>query len=181
MTISFVYTNVIVLLSLVAACNAQTTLFNNMTATALFYDVCNFFVPLDSKMLWGSVWVFGMLTRNTYLQYLSTTVVWLDDAITDTVRLIDTTEPSSSWWCVEAQRTAAFYSSLMAHSYYYGPFPPHPWTLTVCVGGIVASTMVLLDNRVCSPFGALIAILFGSAVGTLRVSFYYEAISKHVF
>jgi hypothetical protein len=139
-------------------------------AMGILRTISAFFVPRDPVVLWGSVWIFAVITRNIYAQYLSSTFIWFDTPLAGFAS-------SLAPYCADAQMISAFYSTIFSHFLVYGPFPPHPITILVCSFGALVSMMSMLDSGSCSFLGMSAAIGIGSALGYLRILFYADVIS----
>ena len=134
-------------------------------------NISDFFIPRDPVVLWGSVWIFSVITRNVYVQYLSTTFIWLDTSIACAMAT------AARGYCGDAQMIAAFYSTLLSHSLIFGPFPPHPMTTTICSFGALISMISMLDAGTCSFLGVSVSMAVGAALGYLRILLYADVMA----
>jgi len=132
------------------------------------------FVPPDSYTLWSSVWVMAAVTRDPYVQYLSTTFLWFDTALSNALttvcrKLAIFSSSCDSCYCSELQLTTAFYITLLTHSLVRSKTLPHPITVILFTISSLIAAAVLLDTMACTFLGALAAVGVGAATGIARV------------
>jgi hypothetical protein len=134
------------------------------------------FVPAESAILWGSVWMFALLTRSFYANYLATFYIWIDGPLaTALMRFI----PS---YCTEMHMITAFYSTIVSHLVVRKSTQVsiHPYTLAVCTASVVLTLVSLLEKGQYTFAGICVAAAVGSVSGVLRVLLYFDSFGPHI-
>lgn len=138
-------------------------------------EVSDFFFPMDSKILWGSVWIFAILSRNLYAQYLASTFMWFDVPLSHALCRLWKGVDSS--YCTEIQMISSFYATLIFDSKFFGSFQPNLLTTIICSFCTVITFAYFLDIGACTFVNMFFSVVIGSALGYLRISFFHDMVS----
>jgi hypothetical protein len=146
------------------------------------YNLASLFIPQQSVILWGGVWVFSIITRNSYLLYIATTFMWVDWAFSAAAGTIcsNMSTCATTGYCGEGQMISSFYATLVAHHFFFGPFPPHIITIIACFIGALVPLIAMIVYQLCTFTGILVSIVVGCTLGMLRVVFYADNVAQTI-